>query len=275
VDLDRAAESLRRLTGKYLPGPSRAKDLLSGTFLGHPLHPALTDAVLGCWTSALALDLRGQAEASDTMIGLGILASLPTVASGLSDYADVSGEDASRSGLVHAALNSASILLYASSLLLRKTGHRRAGLTFSSLGFGAALAAGWFGGHLAFRNGVGVDRNAFQELPADWTRAVKVEDLSFDSLDLVQVGGYSLMLRRRGGTVDALSDRCSHRGCSLHEGKLDGDLVTCPCHASVFSLIDGHVVVGPATAPQPRADVRIDQGWVEVRRPSFEADHRG
>ena len=57
----------------------------------------------------------------------------------------------------------------------------------------------------------------------------------------------------------------SHRGCSLHEGQLHDDTVTCPCHGSTFRL-DGSVAKGPATAPQPTFDVRTSEGKVEIRR---------
>ena len=39
-------------------------DVLSGTWLGHPLHPALSDLPIGFWTSSFVLDLAvgGDAE---------------------------------------------------------------------------------------------------------------------------------------------------------------------------------------------------------------------
>ncbi len=73
------------------------------------------------------------------------------------------------------------------------------------------------------------------------------------------------MLLRRGSQLYALADRCSHRGCALHEGKLDSETLTCPCHGSTFRL-DGSIVKGPATSPQPRYDARIEGGRIEIRR---------
>ena len=73
-----------------------AKDLLSGTWLGHPLHPMLTDLPIGFWTSAMAVDfLAGQKghKAADRLVALGVLSALPTAAAGLADWSDTMGEE--------------------------------------------------------------------------------------------------------------------------------------------------------------------------------------
>jgi nitrite reductase/ring-hydroxylating ferredoxin subunit len=41
--------------------------------------------------------------------------------------------------------------------------------------------------------------------------------------------------------------------------------VRCPWHGSVFSLKDGSVVNSPATEPQPKFDIRINNGMIEVK----------
>ena len=81
-----------------------------------------------------------------------------------------------------------------------------------------------------------------------------------------QANGLGVLLVRREARVFALADRCSHRGCALHEGTLNDDgTVTCPCHGSTFRL-DGTVVKGPATSPQPAFAARMHEGKVEIRR---------
>ena len=55
--LDPVAQRLQGVVQTAVPQESKLKDLLSGTWLGHPLHPPLTDVVVGGWTSALVLDL--------------------------------------------------------------------------------------------------------------------------------------------------------------------------------------------------------------------------
>jgi nitrite reductase/ring-hydroxylating ferredoxin subunit len=73
---------------------------------------------------------------------------------------------------------------------------------------------------------------------------------------------------RTGDRVHALADRCSHRGCALHEGRLnDDDTVTCRCHGSTFRL-DGSIIKGPATAPQPSFETRVRESKIEIRSPA-------
>ena len=76
-----------------------------------------------------------------------------------------------------------------------------------------------------------------------------------------------LVLLKKGRSVLALSAVCTHWGAPLAEGKLvNGDCVECPWHASQFSMTDGSVQQGPATAPQPVFEARIHEGNIEVRR---------
>ena len=56
-------------------------------------------------------------------------------------------------------------------------------------------------------------------------------------------------------------------GCSLSEGKLEGDVVVCPCHGSRFRVTDGAVVQGPATVPELVYAVRTDAGRIKIRQP--------
>jgi nitrite reductase/ring-hydroxylating ferredoxin subunit/uncharacterized membrane protein len=251
-------------------GPGTLKDLVSGTWLGHALHPLLTDVVIGSWTSATMLDLfggSGSEQAAERLLAIGIAAYAPTALTGVSDWADGEpGDDAVRRvGLVHAALNSAALSLYVASLRSRRRGRRRRGIALALAGAGALGAAGHLGGHLAFRLGVGVDQTAFDRGPEDWTDALPVDDLSATKAVFAQVGDTPVMLVRDGDGVLALHDRCSHRGCSLASGEVADGAVTCPCHGSRFDLRSGEVLRGPATAPQPVLETRTRAGRVEVR----------
>lgn len=54
------------------------------------------------------------------------------------------------------------------------------------------------------------------------------------------------------GEIRAFTAICPHAGCLVSE-VVDGE-ITCPCHGSAFSIVDGAVIQGPATqglAPQP------------------------
>jgi uncharacterized membrane protein len=137
------------------------KDVLSGAWLGHALHPIMTDVPIGTWTSAILLDWMGGRDgrsASDRLLMCGILAAGATVATGWSDWADVEERDPAvrRSGLVHAAVNATATALMAGSYLARKRGARRRGKLLSLAGAAALGSGGWLGGHLSYTLGAGV-----------------------------------------------------------------------------------------------------------------------
>ena len=241
--LDRLAEPLQKLTRTAIPQGSLLKDVLSGTWLGHPLHPPLTDVVVGSWTGALLLDRlggKGAERAADRLVAAGILAALPTAASGLSDWAELR-DGARRAGAVHAIGNVAGLTLHALSWGARRRGARTPGTTLSTAGYAAAALSAWLGGHLAFSRGVGVNRTAFEERPSDWTPVYDAAELGEGTLTGARANGTAVLLVRTGETIHALADTCSHRGCALHEGELSGDTVVCPCHASAFRL-DGSIL---------------------------------
>jgi uncharacterized membrane protein len=157
-NLDNAATRLAGLADRLLKGG--VKDALQGKWLGHPLHPMLTDIPIGCFTSALVLDLFGGRRArpsADGLIALGIASAVPTAAAGLADWTDL-GRRGRRVGIVHAAANATGLVLYAWSLSARLRGHRIRGLMLGVAGASAMTAGGYLGGHLAF---------GLEEEPAD------------------------------------------------------------------------------------------------------------
>src|SRR5436305_998869 len=83
--LDRLSKPIKQAVDAAIT-PGTVKDTLAGTWLGHPLHPVLTDIPIGAWSSAFFLDYLGGKKArsaSDALIGIGILSAIPTAVSGL------------------------------------------------------------------------------------------------------------------------------------------------------------------------------------------------
>jgi nitrite reductase/ring-hydroxylating ferredoxin subunit/uncharacterized membrane protein len=264
--LDGVSEQVQNGVRRAIPQESRLKDALSGTWLGHPLHPPLTDVVIGAWTSALLLDLMGgrrSRQASDRLIAIGIACAVPTAATGLSDWAELRG-GRRRLGTVHALGNSAALALHALSWAARRNGHRRRGVMLSATGYGVATIAAWLGGQLSLARGVGVNQSAFDDHLADWTPVCDESALAGGELVGEHAGHVAVLLVRKDDRVHALADRCTHRGCSLHEGELAGDEIVCPCHGSRFRL-DGSIAKGPAAFPQTAFEVRSRKGTIEIR----------
>jgi len=73
------------------------------------------------------------------------------------------------------------------------------------------------------------------------------------------------VLVKRGDTIHALRETCTHLGGPLSEGKIEGDGIRCPWHGSRFCLSDGKVLDGPAVFPERVFDVRVREGRIEVR----------
>jgi len=270
--LDAAGKTVAKTVRNAIsPGP--VKDALSGTWLGHALHPVLTDVVIGSFTSATLLDLLGgddDGTAAERLIAVGIAAYGPTALTGVNDWADSEPVDDAvrRVGLVHASTNAVALTLYGSSLAARRRGSRTKGKVLSLAGAGVLAGGGYLGGHLSFTKGVGPNQTAYDPGPDDWAKAIGSDELAADEPKTVVVGETPVLLVRHRKHVHALHDRCSHRGCSLGElGELDGETIECGCHGSRFSLRDGSVERGPATAPQPSYEVREQGGQVEIKLP--------
>lgn len=158
--LDAAVDRFDRTVPDALrEGPTR--DLLGGAWLGHALHPVLTDLPLGCWTGATLLDLlqhRRARPAVQLLTGLGILAAVPTAVTGASEWKVTPSREDRRVGVVHAAANSAALACYVLAWSNRRKGHALVATALGLAGGAAAAAGGWFGGHLSFARGVGVGR---------------------------------------------------------------------------------------------------------------------
>jgi nitrite reductase/ring-hydroxylating ferredoxin subunit/uncharacterized membrane protein len=267
--------------GKAVRGAIKAgavKDLISGTPLGHSLHPVLTDVTIGTFLSATILDVLGgddEGSASEMLLAVGIASYGPTAVAGFTDWADseVADPRVRRLGLVHGLTNASALALFTASLLARRSGDSGKGKALGLAGTAVLSGGGYLGGHLSFVRGVGPNRTAYNEGPSDWAAAVDPEALTpIDAGQLepdkprsALVGDTPVMLLRHREHLHGLHDWCSHRGCSLAGGKIDEHIVTCPCHGSQFDIQDGSVQRGPATTAQPVFDVRERDGSIEVR----------
>src|SRR6478609_1593350 len=125
-------------------GRGDLQDALTGRWLGHALHPMLTDLPIGFWTSAFTLDLvggrRGRA-AAQRLVGLGVLSALPAIASGAADWSDTYGAER-RVGTVHAALNTAALACFAFSWNARRRGRHAKGVLWGLAGSAVATGGG-------------------------------------------------------------------------------------------------------------------------------------
>jgi nitrite reductase/ring-hydroxylating ferredoxin subunit/uncharacterized membrane protein len=249
--------------------PQWLRDMLHGVPIGHPVHPLEAQLPLGAWASAAVLDaVPGTSRASSILVGVGVMGALPTAVAGFTDWSELH-EQQQRVGIIHATANIAATVLYIASFVQRARGRQTSGKAFGYAGFAVVTAAGFLGGHLAYRQAAGV--NHAEDVPhrfkPGWQRLAPLEDFADRRLEHRMIGETPLLIFREGDCVNVLSDVCSHLSGPLHEGEIiDGDdpCVVCPWHASEFLIRSGEVVGGPATAAQPRFDTRLVDGIVEV-----------
>jgi nitrite reductase/ring-hydroxylating ferredoxin subunit/uncharacterized membrane protein len=266
--LDEPARVLVKVVGPATR-PRVVKNTLSGTWLGHRLHPAIVPLPLGFWTGALLFDLvatRRARWAADVLVGAGIATAVPAAAAGLSDWADTE-PDARRVGLVHATCNTLALLCYSSSLAARLLGWRKGGVGLGLAGAVAINVGGFLGGHLSYVQQAGVEKKRFAGGPSSWTPVLDSADLAEGAPRVVRAGDTEVLLIREGDRLHALWARCTHECGPLAEGRFADGNVICPWHGSTFRLADGKVVRGPAAASQPVYETRVVDGKIEVRAP--------
>jgi nitrite reductase/ring-hydroxylating ferredoxin subunit/uncharacterized membrane protein len=250
------------------------KIFLNGTWIGHPLHPMLTDIPIGAWTLTILLDLIGLlfgfqqlGLASGITACIGVAGALAAAAAGLADWMDVDPPEKAI-GAFHASVNVSATILFLISFLMRWGGQWKLGWTtfvVALAGYLLAMIGGYLGGAMVFYKGVMVNRNAYRSGPHDFKPAAEIRELAEGELKRVLVEDQPVLLLKLGGTVYALGAVCSHYGAPLNEGKIVEGTLECPWHASRFALDDGRVVQGPACAGVPVYDCKIVNDQVQIK----------
>jgi len=242
-----------------------------GRWLGHPLHPALSDLPIGLWGGSVLLDLidrdpapEGGLDPAGLFTAAGIAAATAAAATGIVDWT-VSDDQDRRVGLFHGVLNTAALGLQGLSLTARLAGHRGTARGLGAAGLAVTGAAAYLGGHLVFAKAVMVNRVAGADGPRRWVRVLEESELQDDVPAGVQADGRQILLYRHDGTLYALDNLCSHAAGLLSRGSVEGLTVTCPLHGSQYCLADGSIRRGPSHQPQPVIRTRVRTGWIEVR----------
>jgi hypothetical protein len=166
--LDRPVQALEPLVRDVFATGTRGA-VLRGEWLGHALHPLLTDVVLGTWTSASVLDLfggRDSSTAAQRLVGAGLLAAGPTAWAGWAEWS-TTGSREKRVGLVHAVTNAVAIGVYAASWSARRKGRHAKGALLALAGAGVSGVGGYLGGHLAAARKVSSHDPAFDDAAQD------------------------------------------------------------------------------------------------------------
>ena len=154
--LDPVATQVQWVAGPL--GAGTIGEILRGDWLGHALHPLLTDLPLGLWLGTGVLDVFGgkrSRPAAQRLLGIGLLLVPPTVAAGFVDSETVREPRSRRVIAVHAAGNTVVAALYLLSWRARRHDRYGRGRALALLAGSLAWATGYLGGHLSFARGIG------------------------------------------------------------------------------------------------------------------------
>jgi len=160
---DRVVEAVHGPVRRFMERHPRLRATLDGSWLGHPLHPALVTIPIGTWVATIALDMAalfgvsGASRGALVTCGVALGSMIPTALAGLAEWSYLSGNPR-KVAFVHAISNASASSLLATSLLLRVAGFHATGAAFSLFGFGILGFGGWLGGELAYHYGAGVGR---------------------------------------------------------------------------------------------------------------------
>jgi nitrite reductase/ring-hydroxylating ferredoxin subunit len=197
---------------------------------------------------------------------VGLVGAAAAAITGLADWSKIGGGPPRRIGLAHGLLNATATACYVTSLCLRRSRARRAAARgFALLGLIVSSAAAYLGGHLVYKEKLGVDHTAGYSPPEDFVSVLPEAELPENQLRRVEANGMPVLLVRRGQRIYAIAETCAHLGGPLSEGKLEDASVRCPWHGSRYSLEDGRVIEGPSVHAQPALAVRVRDGQIEVR----------
>lgn len=275
--LEPLGDALQKFVGGFYktagaPGPG-LKSFMHGTWLGHPLHPVITDIPVGAWTLGVVFDIAylfaqrsGIATAADVTIGIGLLASIGAALTGFTDWNETYDRER-RVGLAHGLLNVTAIILYFISFVIRgASGPRALAIFLALVGYVVVVSAAYLGGELVFNIGTGVNHHAWQSPPTEFVSVLPAAKLKEGALQKVMADGTPILLYKQGSTICAIGETCSHAGGPLSEGKLEKNMIICPWHASRFDICTGAVRGGPATISEVRYETRVQDGQIQVRR---------
>jgi nitrite reductase/ring-hydroxylating ferredoxin subunit len=98
----------------------------------------------------------------------------------------------------------------------------------------------------------------------EFVKVASVSEVGEGELAGFSVGGERIAVANVSGTPHAFDDTCTHQGCSLAEGELEGTVVTCPCHGSQFDVVSGEVLRGPAREPVRSYAARVESEAIQV-----------
>jgi nitrite reductase/ring-hydroxylating ferredoxin subunit/uncharacterized membrane protein len=268
------------IVGSHHKPPRRLKSLLNGTWLGHPLHPVITDVPVTAWILTAVFDViwliahpTWAAYGAFVSVIVGLFGALGAIVTGLTDWSDTYGAER-RVGLNHAFFNACATILYLVSFVLRLLAGPGDGIAAVILGFvglASVIYAAYLGGDMVFTKGTGVNHTAWEAGSEDYEAVMPLEGVEENKLYRVIASGVPVILLRQGLQFYAISATCPHAGGPLDEGTLEGNVVECPWQALASVCAMGECLpVLPQSMPHATMSVCAMGKWRSSASASIE-----
>jgi nitrite reductase/ring-hydroxylating ferredoxin subunit len=98
----------------------------------------------------------------------------------------------------------------------------------------------------------------------DFVKVGLKKEIPAGKMKVIDMADVSVLLVNIAGEYYAIGNKCTHRGCKLSSGVFEGETVKCPCHKSVFNVKTGEVVHGPASKPEPKYGVKVEEEQILI-----------
>jgi uncharacterized membrane protein len=188
--VERFSDGLQGFLQKVLStsrrSPRHLKSFLNGTWLGHPLHPLITDIPITTWVLTAVFDIiwlisraNWSAYGAFVTVIVGLLAAVAAAVTGLADWSDTYGAER-RVGLNHAIFNTVALLFYLVSFVLRLLagpGDSLVAVILGLVGLVSVSYAGYLGGDMVFTKGTGVNHTAWEAAGEEYEGVMPVADI--------------------------------------------------------------------------------------------------
>ena len=92
----------------------------------------------------------------------------------------------------------------------------------------------------------------------NFIKVASVSDIQDGDMISAEIEDGKVIIARLEGEFYAFDEECTHAGCGLSDGDLDGNVIQCPCHGAEFDIRTGEVLSPPAVEPLPIYQVRIE-----------------
>ncbi len=100
---------------------------------------------------------------------------------------------------------------------------------------------------------------------AEFKKVARTDDVPVGQVRGFEIGHDRIVICNTGQGFYAMIDECTHQSLPLSEGRLKGNVLTCPHHGAKFDVTTGAVTHPPAIVEVDTYEVKIENGELFVK----------